>query len=225
MKKILLTICLAIMVFVPISAQKTHGINYLDNGISDEYFTTEKAEHIENSPQVRAISKTLYITRLAQADSRWADEKLGTCNDGKTIGSHGCTLTAATMVYNYLTNSMITPSDMNKELGSFCNLSWTAIPELESIKFASVSNSSLLSVVTSYIDADLPLILTLRKYEPSSSYADEDGYRYHFVVVNGYNSSINAINLKDPGGNNYTTFAAALNNGWNAYQYRVLDLK
>lgn len=51
---------------------------------------------------------------LSQRDPQWANKKLGFSN--YTIGSHGCTLTALTVMLNRLFSLNLTPDEVNIEL-------------------------------------------------------------------------------------------------------------
>lgn len=174
----------------------------------------------------QTISKQLYVTRYAQHNKDWKNAKLGTCTQGQTIGSHGSALVAYTMVYNYLNNSLETPDKINEKMGNYCNLQWNKISSISIInKNSKISNEELNNLVEKYISLDLPIILQIRKYDPKSKYSDSEGYRYHFIVANGYNKKEKTIQIKDPGGNNYLTFEKMKEKGWETNKYYVLNKK
>jgi NHL repeat len=52
-------------------------------------------------------------TMLSQTDPNWASVTMGTSNPAVTIGQAGCLLTASAMMLSYLSNSSVTPKDLN----------------------------------------------------------------------------------------------------------------
>lgn len=69
------------------------------------------------------------VPYFSQNDPKWKDEQLGYC-PGYTIGSGGCAITCAAMVYNYYSSNYTDPSKLNqclKEKGGYaegCNIIW-----------------------------------------------------------------------------------------------------
>lgn len=178
-----------------------------------------------NNDGNQAISKKLYVTRLAQHNKEWKDIQLGTCTKGQTIGSHGSALVAYTMVYNFHNNTLDKPAKVNSEMREYCNLQWNKLSSISvSNQDFKVTNEELFDLAEKYISLDLPVILQIRKYEPNSKYANTVGYRYHYVVVNGYNKTDMSIQIKDPGANNYSSFKQMQEEGWEADRYYVMKL-
>lgn len=217
-KKIITTLFMVsalLMVVTPISAEEQ---NNEETYFSAEYiemmndFMIQKNQGIE----LHYTSYSLGITRLAQNDSRWANTKLGNC-DTSTIGSHGCALTAVTMVYNYYKNTSLTPADINSKLSNICSMNWYSAASIMGKSVlatnATLNSSNVYTVVEANLSNSYPVIIKLVKSGST-----------HFVVAYGYyeSGSSKTIYVRDPGGNNYATLQDCLNGGWSLSQYYVI---
>lgn len=112
----------------------------------------------------------LAISPLSQRDTRWASQRLGTVN-GITIGSHGCVITAMSMMATYYRHP-ITPDQLNDFLTNnhlyydgdlFVNGSITRL--FSDIKFDRVvfceTAPAPISEVKQYLDLGKPIVVAL----------------------------------------------------------------
>lgn len=125
----------------------------------------------------------LSIEPLAQRDPRWKDYQLGTSN--KTIGSHGCVITDATMLSRYL-GIDIDPAGMNawlKANNGYQNSNWfvwSILKNLDSrISFGYRYNYAATDKIDAQLLKKMPSIVNVDLI-PSTSYLDE-----HWVLVVG----------------------------------------
>jgi hypothetical protein len=125
----------------------------------------------------------LNIEPLAQRDPRWAGVQLGTSN--KTIGSHGCVITDATMMLRHF-GIDIDPAELNtwlKANGGYQNTNWFVWSVLKKydprISFAYRYEYAALDKIDAQLAAGRPVIVNVDMV-PGTPVIDE-----HWVLVVG----------------------------------------
>ena len=150
-------------------------------------------------------SISLSLPNFKQADSRWANTKIG--NSGKTIAQIGCTTTAIAMMESYRTGTTIYPDAMSKKLSytSSGDLYWPG-------DYKVVTNYSLSAVYD-----------RLKQGKPVLFGAKTTGGKQHWVVVNGFTGgeglTASQFTVLDPGSNQRTTLQQFLNEYPVFYKY------
>lgn len=153
------------------------------------------------------------IVRLLQKDERWKDVIMQ--SEGLTIGDAGCALTSFTMVSNWLSNTNLTPADVNTRMGNYaCGFNWAKASEIFGYTLT-VSNrndagiSDGADIILGAIDYyQKPVIVGMRT----------SGGAKHFVVAYGYTGSGDII-ISDPANYNpaRTLLSVYLNSGYYIY--------
>lgn len=184
-------------------------------------YLEEHGKEVLENYKMRSSVSLGNITRLAQADSRWANEVIQEANAEQgikevTIGSGGCCLTSFTIVRNCISNTSDTPSTVHAKLGSAaCPFSWSTAATTYGYTILTgrqndngiSDESARLTVVGAIDEYCLPVIIGM-KYSGGT----------HFVVGYGYTSDGDII-ICDPAGRNYTRFSQYTEEGY--YVHRL----
>lgn len=148
----------------------------------------------------------LSVPSYKQADSRWAQVKIGT--SGKTMAQIGCATTAIAMMESYRTGTTIYPNAMAQKLRYTAsgNVYWPS-------HYVTVTNATgYLSNIYQLLNQGKPVL-----FGAKNSYGGQ-----HWVVITGFaGGSISAANftIQDPGSNTRTTLQQFLNSYPTFYKY------
>lgn len=191
-----------------VAAELKAGTKYYI-AVNGSYSTTTGGYEIN----VGWASLSARVNRLAQADSRWTNVKLGNISSNPTIGSKGCALTSFTMVLNFWNSSSQTPKDVNNTMGAAAyEFSWETAKSKygfqlaqEGSSYAHTTTSKGIAFAIEQLKLGRPVIIGMSS--PSTT---------HFVVATAYYN--NEIYIKDPAGRNYTKLSQYTNDSYSIYE-------
>lgn len=158
----------------------------------------------------------LPIPPLAQRDSRWSGQRLGTVNS-TTIGSHGCVITSMCMIATYYghkiwpneLDNILTDRGMYYDGNLFINGSITKI--FPDVKFDKVTfcetTPAPVAEIKKYLDGGKPVVVALIN----------QGIR-HYVLVVGYEGD--EIYVNDP----WQGDRVAINDRWGDPSSKILQI-
>jgi hypothetical protein len=131
-----------------------------------------------------AAKAQLAVAFFSQRDSRWANNRLGSCA-GTTIGSAGCAITAVAMagarsVYNWNPATVNTYLTKNAGYASGCLVKWAAPANVDGTSGLTYLGSGTVGSATN-----------LRSIIDGNKFAVVKSYRFssHFAIIIGYNNT------------------------------------
>lgn len=202
MKKILTMLLCSLTLFSPlyVRADNKVGLNECNGNciaeITEDYvdptWISVANGNLDQMIQPYSTTKNLLINKYYQDD--YPNDIMQTC--GLTIKAAGCALTSVTMVANYLNGTALTPTQVNKKLGTAaCPIYFgTAASKLgitlKMVKSSGLTSSYVNSELVAQLNKDIPVIVGIE-------YANGGT---HFFVVKGYvlNGSTYTFNINDP---------------------------